>query len=93
MEFTAPALSGFTVYGKTGCSYCEKVKDLLADYKESFIYVNCDEYLEADRGAFLEFIKTLAGKEYKTFPMVFSSQQFVGGYTDTIKVLLEKYGE
>lgn len=91
MEFTAPTLSGFTIYGKTGCSYCEKVKGLLAEYNEPFVYVNCDEYLEANRDAFMEFIKTLAGREYKTFPMVFAAKMFVGGYTDTMKVILEKY--
>jgi glutaredoxin len=91
MEFTAPASSGFTVYGKSGCPYCDKVKGLLAEYSEAFIYVDCDEYLVDNRDAFLEFIEKLAGKEYKTFPMVFSSKQFVGGYTDTMKVILEKY--
>lgn len=90
MGFTAPVLSGFTVYGKTGCSYCTKVKELLTEYNEPFVYVNCDEYLEEKRDAFLQFIKILAGKEYKTFPMVFSSQQFVGGYTDTMKLMLAK---
>ena len=91
MEFTAPASSGFTVYGKSSCPYCDKVKGLLAEYSEAFVYVNCDEYLLENRSAFLEFIEKLAGKEYKTFPMVFDSKQFVGGYTDTMKVILEKY--
>jgi len=91
MEFTAPASSGFTVYGKSSCPYCDKVTGLLAEYSEAFVYVNCDEYLLENRGAFLEFIEKLAGKEYKTFPMVFDSKQFVGGYTDTMKIILEKY--
>jgi len=90
MEFTAPNVSGFTIYGKTGCSYCDKVKDLLTEFKEHFTYVNCDEYLATQRDAFLEFIKEKAGKEYKTFPMVFSSGQFLGGFKDTFKVLIEK---
>jgi len=91
MEFTAPVSSGFTVYGKSSCPYCEKVKGLLAEYSEAFVYVNCDEYLLQNRDAFLEFIEKLAGKEYKTFPMVFNSKEFVGGYTDTMKIILEKY--
>ena len=89
MEFTVPVSSGYTVYGKSDCSYCEKVKVLLTEFDEVFTYVNCDEYLVSDKGAFLQFIEKLAGKEYKTFPMVFSSGQFVGGYTDTFKMLIE----
>jgi glutaredoxin 1 len=91
MGFTAPVSSGFTIYGKSGCAYCDKVKDLLEEYDEQFIYVNCDEYLLENRDAFLEFIQKLAGKEYKTFPMVFNSAQFVGGYTDTMKIILDKH--
>lgn len=91
MEFTAPVSSGFTVYGKTDCPYCVKVKDLIAEYNEKIIYVNCDEYLVADKDAFLAFIKAQAGKEHKTFPIVFYDGKFVGGYTDTIQFMLKKY--
>ena len=90
MEFTAPVSSGFTVYGKTDCPYCLKVKDLLAEYNEPMTYVNCDPYL-VEKEEFLAFIKAKAGKEHKTFPMVFSDGKFVGGYTDTIQFLLKKY--
>lgn len=93
MEFTAPASSGYTVYGKSECPYCEKVKGLLTEFGEPFSYINCDEYLIADKPAFLQFIQKLAGKEYKTFPMVFSSTEFVGGYTDTFKKLIETHGD
>lgn len=89
MEFTVPTTSGFTIYGKSGCSYCERVKALLTDYEQEFTYVNCDEYLLSDRDAFLEFIRTMAGKEYRTFPMVFSSKVFLGGYTDTFQLMLD----
>lgn len=89
MEFIVPSVSIFTIYGKSGCPYCDKVKALLDEYKQEFTYVNCDEYLLADRDAFLGFIRTVAGKEYKTFPMVFSPKGFIGGYTDTIRVILD----
>jgi glutaredoxin len=89
MGFTVPNVSGFTVYGKTGCSYCDKVKTLLTEYEQEFTYINCDEYLLTDRDGFLEFIRTAAGKEYKTFPMVFSPKGFVGGYAETIRLILD----
>jgi glutaredoxin 1 len=88
MEFIAPVSSGFTVYGRSGCSYCEKVKKVLNDFEVEYTYVNCDPYLK-DKEAFLAFIETLAGQEHRTFPMVFSTTTFIGGYTDTYKFLLE----
>ena len=70
-----------------------KVKELLAEFDEPCVYINCDEYLIDDKERFLEFIEKLAGKAYKTFPMVFSSGVFVGGYTDTFKMLIDKEDE
>jgi glutaredoxin len=90
MEFTSPA-SGFTVYGKIGCTNCQKVKALLDEYKQEFTYINCDDYLALKKTEFLKFIAELAGKEVMTFPIVFFSATFVGGYTDTIRLLLDKY--
>lgn len=89
MEFTGPTISGYTVYGKSGCSYCDKVKKLLIEYGQEFTYIDCDEYLLYNRSAFLEFISNLAGKEYKTFPMIFSPTAFIGGYTDMVRQILD----
>jgi len=93
MKFTGPLSYGYTVYGKSGCSYCDKVKLLLDEFKEQYTYINCDEYLIGEKDAFLKFIEELAGKEHTTFPMVFSSLQFVGGYTDTFKMLINSHEE
>lgn len=89
MEFTAPVLSGYTIYGKTNCPYCVKAKDILEEFNEEYTYINCDDYLLADKEAFLEFIEKAAGKAHKTFPMIFSSGKFVGGYMDLCKILLD----
>ena len=57
---------------------------------KEFTMYNCDVFLEKDKPAFLEFIKGKAGKEYKTFPMVFLHGVFIGGFTDTYKILLKE---
>ena len=57
-------------YGLTVCNEHEEIKNLI-----EFILENKEE--------FLLFIKTLAKQEYKTFPMVFTNAQFVGGYNET----------
>lgn len=86
MEFPEPVASGFTVYGKSGCSYCTKVKALLTEYEQEFTYVNCDEFL-VEKEAFLAFIQGIAEKEHKTFPIIFRSKAFIGGYMDTLEFL------
>lgn len=90
MNIPEPAKTGFTIYSKTGCTYCDQVKDLLKEENKEFTMYNCDVFLEKDKPAFLEFIKGKAGKEYKTFPMVFLHGVFIGGFTDTYKLLLKE---
>jgi len=80
-EFAKPTQDGYTIYTKSNCPFCTKVKVLLS--MESPTIIDCDNYLSKDRDGFLEFIKGQASKEYKTFPMVFHNGEFIGGYTDT----------
>ena len=83
MDIFAPLEKGFTIYSKSGCSNCTKVKKLLLDKQTFFLDVSCDEYLLEDKEAFLLFIKERSNKEYKTFPMVFNDGKFVGGFAET----------
>ena len=83
MEFIVPSLDTYTIYSKSGCSYCTKVKELLTAFDMSFTIVNCDEYLYEDKEGFLEFIKKTANKEYRTFPIVFHKGTFLGGFMET----------
>ena len=87
MEFEHPTVDGFTIYSKSGCPSCVKVKNLLIDCKINVI--DCDEYLFDERDNFLSFIKTLSGEDVKTFPMVFKDAKFVGGYQAT-KTFIEQ---
>lgn len=83
MDITQPLDIGFTIYSKSGCYYCAKVKQLLKEKKHFFFEIVCDDYLITDREQFLLFIKDRSGKEYKTFPMVFFNSAFIGGYNET----------
>ena len=83
MDFFEPLKTGFTVYSKSGCYNCTKVKQLLLDKQIFFLDVSCDEYLLEDKEKFLSFIKERANKEYRTFPMVFNDGKFVGGFSET----------
>jgi glutaredoxin len=83
-EFITPKSMTFTVYSKSGCNNCIKVKDHFNQHKLLFDEVNCDNYLNECKTEFLEFIKNLAGKDVKTFPMVFDAHHFIGGYKETL---------
>ncbi len=89
MSYPEPTLNGFTIFSKSGCKYCDQVKELLLEEKRDFTIYNCDAYLEQNKQGFLEFVKQKAGKEYKTFPMVFLHGVFLGGFMEVYKFLLK----
>lgn len=83
IEFTKPFENIYTIYSKSGCPNCKKVKTLLEENNIKFIIVDCDEYLINYKTDFLQFIKNLISKEWKTFPIVFDNTYFIGGFSDT----------
>jgi len=92
-EFDKPSkTTQYTIYSKSGCPNCKKVKELLETQKMTFTVIDCDEYLIESKPEFLNFIQELTSREWKTFPIVFNNDEFVGGYTDT-KVYLENLVE
>lgn len=89
MEFELPTKSGFSIYSKSGCPNCSKVKSFLKDNNYDFNVIDCDEYLIEAKYEFLEFIKNLAQKECRVFPIIFFNGNFVGGFNET-KELVDK---
>jgi glutaredoxin len=83
MEFEKPKDSGFTIYSKSGCQNCLKVKNLLKEKKLDFNVIDCDDYIIEDKENFLLFINKLTQKDIKTFPMIFYKGEFTGGYNET----------
>jgi len=90
MEFDLPAEHGFTIYSKSGCIMCTKVKDLLKSNALTYMIVDCDDYLIEERDKFLLFMKELAGKDVRVFPMVFDNGSFVGAYKETFECVEKK---
>jgi len=96
MDFEKPNNTGFTIYSKSGCQNCIKIKNLLKEKKLAFNIVDCDEYILEDKEGFLLFMLDLAEKECKVFPMIFNEGKFIGGYTETcdyIDKLLTSFDE
>lgn len=87
--FEKPIKSGYTVYAKSGCIYCENAKLLLKNCHSKKI-INSDEYLKNNRGEFMAFIKSIVGKKYELMPVVFHNGVFIGGYTE-LNARLQKF--
>lgn len=87
MEFPYPQKEQITVYSKSGCINCTKVKKLLKEKSLAFNVIDCDEFILENKEEFLSFLKSIIGYEYKMFPMVFDNQKFIGGFVETNKYL------
>lgn len=83
MSFEEPLKTGFTIYSKSGCPNCRNVKNLLKKGNIEFQSIDCDDYLLFEREEFLSFIEEKIGKEYKSFPMIFHNEAFIGGFAET----------
>jgi glutaredoxin len=83
MDFEKPAENNFTIYSKSGCFNCRKVKDLLKSKNINYEIIDCDDYLLEDKERFLVFIQSYSNIECKTFPMVFFNCKFIGGLNET----------
>lgn len=83
MDYIEPNEKNFTIYSRSGCHYCTKVKQLLKSKSFFFTIVDCDEYVLEDKENFLNYIKSLTNIEIKGFPMVFYDKIFIGGYNET----------
>jgi len=84
MDFLTPEPNVFTIYTKSGCPNCLKVKNLLKENKLIFTIIDCDEYIIEDKETFLSFIASLSNREVNVFPIVFYDGKFVGGYNETV---------
>lgn len=85
--FELPSEQKFTIYSKSGCINCRKVKDLLKNNNLEYEIVDCDDYLLEDKDNFLLFIQSYSVSNWKSFPMVFHDGKFIGGYDETVKYL------
>jgi glutaredoxin len=73
----------FTVYTKTDCPYCYKVKQVLELTGNKFVEYTLGEDFTKEQ-FYAEF------GEGSTFPQVLCDSERLGGCTDTVKFLKEK---
>lgn len=82
-----PLVNGFTVYGKSDCPKCDVMKDELKGLCDNSYYINCDEYLKADKVKFKSVMFEYMGcKNYDPlnkplyFPIVFYNKEYISNY-------------
>lgn len=91
MEITLPNKTTITIYSKSKCDNCLKIKDLLIEEDIEFVEINCDKYLIDDQRK-QEFIKLLRLDTSKiTFPLVYNKEKLIGSYHETIHFLSYNY--
>jgi glutaredoxin len=90
-EFESSSFKKVTVYSKSGCNDCEKVKMYLEDLVENgqldcndIAVINCDVQLLTNREQFVSEMMKMTGKTMVVFPLVFVNGQFIGGFKSTL---------
>ena len=72
----------YTVYTKSNCSYCDKIKLLMEEYSENVNYILCDEWLVSKRILFLNIMRVKTLKDEITFPIVFFEGNYIGWFNE-----------
>jgi glutaredoxin len=72
----------FTVYSKTGCPYCDKVKNVLDLAEQKYVIYTLNQDFTRE-----EFYAEFG--EGSTFPQVICNDKKIGGSVETIKFLKE----
>ena len=75
-------MNNFTVYTMDGCSYCEKVQEVLREADQKFVTYKIDKDFPRD-SFYGEF------GEGATFPQVVVDGNKIGGASATVKYLKE----
>ena len=87
MNFEEPLETGFTIYSKSGCKNCTKVKKILDEKGAINTKICCDDYLIEDKAKFICFILNKTKQTNVVFPIVFNNGIYVGGYNETNELL------
>lgn len=72
----------YVIYTKSKCLNCAKAKLLLS--AESKILINCDDLLETDRQSFISEMEKKMKCEFKSFPIIFIDDDYLGSYEELV---------
>ena len=79
-RYQGATLQNIIIYGKPGCSYCDRAKQFLSIRFLPYGYVDITDptlpQYEKD------VVNGVLATGYKTLPMIFINGKFIGGYTE-----------
>jgi glutaredoxin len=75
----------YIIYSKSECQNCDKAKKLLE--REEKIIFNCDQMLKHNRDDFIKSMELKTRRPFKSFPVIFIGDDYLGGYTELIQHL------
>ena len=84
-----------TVYGRDGCPYCMKMKDIAENVSGSVYYDIDDLIKKGIVKSFNDFKRKMKPfiDEYDMVPIVFTNDIFIGGYDNFIEQISKKSSE
>ena len=78
-------MSRFTVFGRPGCGFCVRAKQILEQKELPFRYIDIHE-----EGISQEDLEKTVGKPVRTVPQVFHGKDYIGGFTELETYLKEQ---
>lgn len=78
-------LARIVVFGGEYCSFCNKAKALLSKSGAKFSYLDVEE-----EDVLLQLQEYQRKHNYRTIPMIFIDEKFVGGYRELYHMVQEK---
>jgi len=68
-------------------SHYSDSKAKLMLYNEAKLLINCDMLLETDRESFMNEMEKKMKCEFKSFPIIFIDDKYLGGYDELVDYL------
>ena len=68
MDYLKPMEGVYTIYTRSGCSFCKMVMELLKAENPPVDEICCDEYIAHSKPSFFQFIKKSPEKNTIHFP-------------------------
>lgn len=68
------------IFGKQGCIYCTKAKNMLSGFTKDLVYVDCS--VEPHGKEILLCVSEMTHPRHSTIPLIFIGGKFQGGFSE-----------